>query len=211
MDPTPEQAEVMMTIADVAEWVGFIDPVRDSLLNVLGAQPEMHPRVIAGIPDGEFVIVVGTWVLNGQTPTPVQKSMATLLARACRIACKLSPCEPAKVQPPAPVPSGHSSTDQNSSGRKIELNEIIDPKLDTEAAVFNPQQVQDAFNVYRARLGAFPMPHEEITTDQLSALAKVFGSGAAPYVDLGLFGAYGHRILKRTKLQGARLSADGQL
>eukprot|EP00971_Amphidinium_carterae_P213913 4245463-Amphidinium_carterae.1 len=35
--------------------------------------------------------------------------------------------------------------------------------------------------------------------------------GAAPYVDLGLFGAYGHRILKRTKLQGARLSADGQL
>eukprot|EP00971_Amphidinium_carterae_P331493 6465081-Amphidinium_carterae.1 len=138
--------------------------------------------------------------------------MATLLARVCRLACKRDPDGPAAVQlatPSAPVQP--TQAHDPGVGRKIKLNEVIDPRLDSEVVVFTNQQVQDAYNVYRYRLGAFPLAQEEVTAEQLSALSKIYNSDAAPYVDLGIFGAFGHRLLKRTKLLGARLTAEGQL
>eukprot|EP00971_Amphidinium_carterae_P249048 4943577-Amphidinium_carterae.1 len=85
MDPTPEQAEAMTSISDAAEWLGILEPVRDSLLAALGAEPDMHPRIIAGIREADFQTAVDYWDLNGQSPTLAQKSMANLLARTCRL------------------------------------------------------------------------------------------------------------------------------
>eukprot|EP00971_Amphidinium_carterae_P043298 851889-Amphidinium_carterae.3 len=98
MDPTPEQVETMSSIVDVAEWLGILDAVRDSLLSTLGAEPDMHPRIIAVIPDTDFQTVVEAWDPNGQKPTLAKRSMGTLLARACRLACKRDPDGAAAAQ-----------------------------------------------------------------------------------------------------------------
>eukprot|EP00971_Amphidinium_carterae_P172471 3418684-Amphidinium_carterae.1 len=65
MDPPPDVAEAMETIAEAAIWVGFLEPVRDTLMVALGADPAMHPRVIACMPHTDFQDVVDKgWSLN---------------------------------------------------------------------------------------------------------------------------------------------------
>eukprot|EP00971_Amphidinium_carterae_P085001 1681951-Amphidinium_carterae.1 len=130
------------------------------------------------------------------------------MARACRIACKRNPDAADVPKPQAPLGSQSSVLPGIEITHKMKFVEVIDPKLDVDAVVFSPQQVQDAYNVYKARLGAYPMPHEKITAEQHSALSRSFSSGDSPYVDLGFFGVCGHRLLK---LQGTRRTADGLL
>ena len=67
------------------------------------------------------------------------------------------------------------------------------------------------YAVYRKLMGHDPRPEEDITAEQLSGLKALFTSGAAPYVDLAIWGPFGQRTQRKLKLSGLVLGTDGVL
>ena len=64
---------------------------------------------------------------------------------------------------------------------------------------------------YTAKLGATPPYNEEFAGDQLTTLHHVVQHNNPPYVHTGVWGPYGHRLLRKVRMKGVRIMPDGRI
>eukprot|EP00971_Amphidinium_carterae_P166835 3305834-Amphidinium_carterae.1 len=84
--------------------------------------------------------------------------------------------------------------------------------MDMDVQLPPSDKVQQLYEVYRAKLGAYPPPDEDVTMGQLiSALSKILSSDSPPFVDFAIWGPHGHRLYKRLKLRGSLVHPDGRI
>ena len=69
-------------------------------------------------------------------------------------------------------------------------------------------QDESAYAAYQARTGDYPRPEEDVTPEQLAALRAPFLSGGPLFVDLAVWGPFGHRIQRKLRLSGQTLGAN---
>ena len=230
MEPTTAECQNFATIDDVADWVGIPtkgddQSPRGTLFATLGMSPTDHWRVVAGMPEADYMAVIGAWEHpQGSSPTPALQSQSGLLGRAARITggaqlrveearahqialaqATAGASAPVPVQGPAPPNAGAASV------TKVKLCNIIDQYNDGEVDQKTPQDMEAGYKKYISRLGAMPEAAEDVTLKQFSGLAALFQSQAAPYVDFATFGPYGLRIEKKSRFSGLKMGSDGNL
>ena len=92
IDPSPEDVLTFKTVAEVLGWAavpGEIDDektMKGAVMLALGATAAMPPRAIGAMSEADFLSVIDKAWVDGQPPTPVQRSTAELFGRACRVA-----------------------------------------------------------------------------------------------------------------------------
>lgn len=97
--------------------------------------------------------------------------------------------------------------------RKLKLKEIIDQISEEECEVMSETALAAAYARYEALFGEGESPpvDEDPTEEQLSALNHLLNTNLCPYVDFGIFGPHGHRILKKVKLISSRFNNRNEL
>ena len=93
------------------------------------------------------------------------------------------------------------------------MKELIDQISLDECETLSDAAIAAMFARYEAVFGAEEKPSKdkEPTAEQLSAFDYLLKSGVNPYCDFGVFGPYGHRMLKKVRLTGTKINADGEL
>ena len=91
VDPSEEVCATFATLKEVAAWAGVSGDPADAksplgaLLHALGATVELHPRIIAAMPEADYAMIMEEFLIDGVKPTPVQRTTAALLGSACRV------------------------------------------------------------------------------------------------------------------------------
>ena len=91
----------------------------------------------------------------------------------------------------------------------IELSSVVGDGREVRSV--ERAQVESAYAAYKARIGDYPRPEEDVTLGQLAALRALLSSGAPLYVDLAVWGPFGHRIQRKLGVSGQVLCANGVL
>ena len=91
----------------------------------------------------------------------------------------------------------------------IELSSVVGDGREVRSV--ERAQVESAYAAYKARIGDYPRPEEDVTLEQLAALRALLSSGAPLYVDLAVWGPFGHRIQRKLGVSGQVLCANGVL
>ena len=164
-----------------------------------------------------LIFIMSEWQIGNEKPTPIQLASAGYFGIAARLDAGIVPTRAQREQQkqnemelelarakavPISAPS--------SSGL-IKMSTIIDQASDREVAPLGESEVEAYYAVYRKLMGHDPRPEEDITAEQLSGLKALFTSGAAPYVDLAIWGPFGQRTQRKLKLSGLVLGTDGVL
>ena len=214
MDPTPEELENIVDLDGCCAWAGVDGDLRTALMGAIGDPARL--REIALIPRQVWDASV-TGLVLGQPPmlptpiTPVQAARVESVRRVCMLRMGRptdGPGDPGvqpAANPPAPFPAaGGPAT--GSPQRKLKLSAVLDPCLDAEITVLSEAEISQMYTNYKVRFGDFPTADSDVSRDQLSALAQVLASSAAPYADFSVFGPYGQRLLRRQTYMGYQLS-----
>jgi hypothetical protein len=98
-----------------------------------------------------------------------------------------------------------------ATGKSIKLSQVVDQTSDEEARMLDQVAIRAAYARYDARLGGSPPPDHEPTYEQWSALNHLNLLGGCPYVDYAIFGPHAVRIIRKLKLTGMCLNANGEL
>ena len=230
MEPTPQELETFKNAGDICDWADLpdvgeaADNPRRTLLTALGATENTHVRLLAAIPASKWTDVLDKWKIGGAEPTAIHLASAGLVGTAARLAAGAEPtraerdkkqdteakakvleAEVARLQAAAAQPS------QGQGSRLIKLATVIDQASDREIPPLGDDAVEKFYEVFRDRMGHNPRPEEDITPEQLAGLQALFESGAAPYVDLSIWGPFGHRIQRKLKLSGMVMGPVGVL
>ena len=91
MDPTPEEIKVLNTLGKILEWTGLPGPPgtigtpQQTLLMLLGATTDMHPRIIAAITDEDYKAAILPWKTGdpASPPTPAMRAGPSGAVWAC--------------------------------------------------------------------------------------------------------------------------------
>ena len=99
------------------------------------------------------------------------------------------------------------------TSRKLKLKDLVDQITEEEADLLTDVQVAACYAKFEALMGEDEEPgrEEDPTIEQLSAVQHLLTTGTSPYVDFGIFGPYGHRILRKVKLTGVKWNASNEL
>ena len=228
MDPSPDEFQAIWSLADIGDWVGFVDDAlptaepedqpsarlaRSSFLRALGS-PRLIRQVVA-IPLAAFEVVVANWRVDvvdqqGATlqamPTAVESGHPGVFRRVARLVLALPPDVSAPSLPP--LASGLQGSGSQlasapplaavtgSGSKKVLLSKVLDQNEDAEippmeAAVY--RSLIDEW-IATANEGEEPLEEEEATSDQLTALQSRCKTGAAPYVDFGVWRPFEKRL-----------------
>ena len=219
VDPTESELAGFNTVEDAATWAGLGDTgtpsPRASWFALFGLQPSDAPRIVAIIADADFDTLRASWKIQDRAPTPAQLGLVGLFRRACQFRAntillmkemrdKETEAMLAARATPPPSPTTH----QNNIG-KIKMSLVINQMLDSEIPILDGTKLKDGYNNFKERLGANPAPDEECTAEQLSAYQSIVDAGAPPYVDMSVWGPYGHRLYRKLKLTGMQVMLDG--
>ena len=224
MEPTQEELENMRFARDVCDWAeldnvgeGDANP-RLSFLKLLGATEDTKVFLLGGIPEQTWADAMTRWKIGDETPTAIQLASAGYVGIAARLKVGATPTraqkeakalkEHERVIAQAKAASGPS---HSPASGMIKMSTIVDQGSDREVAPLAEDKVEAYYAIYRKQMGHNPRPEEDITMEQLSGLKALFASGAAPYVDLSIWGPYGHRTQRKLKLSGLVLGPDGVL
>ena len=110
------------------------------------------------------------------------------------------------------LPSAPSvSTPMGPSVRKLKLSALLDQGDDTEIQAAPPGQIESWFQNYTTALGAPPQEEEEPTAEQLQALHhRVFVAQGTPYADFAVWGPFGRKAARASKLRAWLPLPDGR-
>ena len=231
MDPTAIEIATFASVGVVATWAGLTGmadrtTVGGSLFEALGLVTTQAPRIIGIIPEADFTAAMQNWriprldaagaplVPPDRAPTMAELGQATLFGRACRITAgngdtleSLRAAAKAAGAPPA------SSTPTPSGSRRLKMSAIASQVDDTEFDMAPEQELMRCFKRYESIFGRGERPDqgEEPTPEQVSAVKCILDRGSPPFVDFGVFGPHGHRLMKKVKLSGYNIGRDGQL
>ena len=149
-----------------------------------------------------------------RAPTMAEHGQAMLFGRACRITAGngetieelRARAKAASVPPPV-------ATAPASTGRKLKMTSIASQVDDSEFDMAPESELLLCFRRYESIFGRGERPgqDQEPTPEQVSAIRCILSRGQPPFVDFGVFGPHGHRIMKKVKLSGYTIGRDGQL
>ena len=106
----------------------------------------------------------------------------------------------------APSPLGASKT----GAKKIKVNQILDQMDDSELDILPQRQLDEAFQLFRSRMGSDPLKEHEPSPEQITAMYnKVVIQGDSPYADFSVLTPFGRRSQKQMKAKGFMLQEDG--
>ena len=71
-------------------------------------------------------------------------------------------------------------------------------------------ELQRMFEDYKATYGDLPSTETEPTADQVAAVKQLLVSGSSPYIDFGVFGPHGQRILRKLTFMTYTLNSQGE-
>ena len=236
IEPTLDEASSFSAVRDVANWasVGRIvatdgdttsaeqDPVRISLLALFGLQEDDHIRVLAGIPEPDFLGALREWVIPNEgasrAPTYAERSQAGNMGRAARIAAgtqrRLSEIrENADLQLRIQTTQNTSTSPHVQSGtQRVKLSHVVDQTSDLEVEALSAKAIADAYQRYDERLGGEPSTDTEPSVDQLTGVHNlVFVQDLPPFVDFAIFGPHHTRIARKLRFTGLVMNAAGEL
>ena len=213
------------TIADILRyfhvdqnvWDGFSVQVGDfnDDIRLLAAFPR------TGVVTGASQTMVWTRFGSIQA-TPVQATQLGLVWRlARRVAASqagvpeedfvdIDPWQ-ASTGPSTPTaPSRPASSTASVKEKVLKMSSLIDQSDDSELLPPSNTQVNVWLQNYLAIMGNVPEEAEEPTANQLAALHKrVVTDGAAPYVDMGVWGPYERKLSKTHKCRVITPLGDG--
>ena len=93
----------------------------------------------------------------------------------------------------APSPLGASKT----GAKKIKVNQILDQMDDSELDILPQRQLDEAFQLFRSRMGSDPLKEHEPSPEQITAMYnKVVIQGDSPYADFSVLTPFGRRSQK---------------
>eukprot|EP00439_Symbiodinium_sp_Y106_P066340 s1806_g10.t2 len=95
--------------------------------------------------------------------------------------------------------------------RRLKMASVINQGDDNEAELMDSAAITAAYAEYKSKTGAFPSEDEELSIEQLSGLKALFEASRPPYCDFAVFGPYHHRIQKKIKMNGIKLSPSGEI
>lgn len=219
MEPTSEELKAMTAVGALCEIADLGGTDRESFLKILGATDTTKTIVIANIPEAMWDKAVADWKLaDGAAPSMVQQAAAGYVGTLARLAAgkaatrsqeeRIKKLEEDVVHAKATIPVAASA----SSGL-IKLSSVVDQgfAVEKEVAPMTEDEFNEYYKVYRDKMGNDPRPEEDITIEQLTGLRALFRSGAAPYVDLSIWGPFGARTQRRLKMAGVTLGSDGTI
>ena len=230
MDLSDVDRAAMVDMKGVMTWSGFSgDDMADkatvagSLADLLGVEPTTHPRVLGILNISDFEDAVKVWRVPGpantdRAPTLAEVGKATLVGAACRSLTGLGELamlrnEVAALKA-APGASGSTASATSSAAtRRIKMSAVISQVDDSEVYMMEEKEIIKCYARYEAvyGLGERPSKDAEPTTEQLSCIGHLLAQGAPPYADFSVFGPFGHRLMKRIKLNGLTIDRDGSL
>ena len=105
-----------------------------------------------------------------------------------------------------------TTTDTTVLKRRLKLKELVGQINEDECEPLSDVEIAACFARFEVLMGQDEVPPtgEEPTEEQLSAISFLLKSGLNPYADFGIFGPYGHRIMKKVRLLGSRMNAQQQ-
>ena len=86
-----------------------------------------------------------------------------------------------------------------SASPKLKLNEIVDQGCDLEVEQLPHTQLDEFRRRYVVVEGGAPTEKEEVTDAQLTCLWAKIEHGMSPFVDMGVWRAYGDRLARAMK------------
>ena len=129
-----------------------------------------------------------------------------MVRRIARLRLGLTPREEAQVPAPTPAPAGtvtptatqQASSDPSVVGQpSLRLSSVVDPTLDSLLVRLPGHQIRGFFTKYATARGAEPSDDIEPSSEQISALHQILAADLPPYVDFGIFGPHGRRMLNK--------------
>ena len=235
-EPTDAELQDFATLAEVAAWAALPGTADDdksalgALLLLLGAAITMPPRVVASLPEADFDALLQSWSIDGQPPTPVQRTTAAMFGLACRIACKTQKRQSqiekeaadkaanalAFAQAQASAQSqaqAQALALQPKNQRMVKLSTVVSQVAEQECSILEPAKLKQAYKKYYNVFKKEPPPEAELTEEQLTGLDALLSDASkpVPYLDFSIWGPHHHRREKWIKLSGTTFDSNGKL
>jgi hypothetical protein len=227
VEPTVAESATFTNIGEILVWSGLrgdpadVDSESGSILNLFGAATADHHRVLGILSEADWNLVITQWRIAQQPPTPAQGAKAALLGRACRVSVGTQlRVEDLRIEAQAQLAAQAAAHLAQATavvaapavaGKSIKLSQVVDQTSDEEARMLDQVAIRAAYARYDARLGGSPPPDHEPTYEQLSAMSHLNALDGCPYVDFAIFGPHAVRIIRKLKLTGMCLNANGEL
>jgi hypothetical protein len=207
LDPSADEIAAITDIVQAYKWAGISDDCRTALEASIGGPIALVREVL--------LISLADWMAAVSSANPINKARLASLRRACRLRMGLTPGEQTSQQqqvnqafpPPMGPPIGPAAALPTANTRK--LRDLVDQTLDVSLVLLDRAVVVDLFEKYSTRFGGAPMDAAEPTHEQISAVSQLLSMPPAPYVDLGIFGPFGKRLLARLAFAAVVLGTDG--
>ena len=218
MDPTETELNGMADLNGVYDWAGLADDVRTKLGEALG-NPTLI-RDIAYVAKDAREQVVGN--LKGLGPardgapraerdlTHVERGRLAMVRRVCFLRLGANPVGSNAPGTPTPAAAPPAGVGSPIGARKIKLSALVDQTLDAEVTALPNGELQKMFEDYKTVYGDLPSTETEPTADQVAAVKQLLVSGSSPYIDFGVFGPHGQRILRKLTFRTYTLNSQGE-
>ena len=206
----------LRSVTDLQTYLALTDEVWQAFLQVIG-DPGGDFRPLAALPRLVVVEAVSKTVLpSGLALSPVQAAQVGLMWRSARMVVHLRAGGVAEefqdVDPwsPGGRADGAPKTGSSVKEKVLKMASLVDQSDESEFLPAEPMMIQAWSQHYVDIMGAPPEEEEEPTDAQMGALHKrVMEQGHAPYVDFGVWGPYGRRMLKAQKYRTHVPLGDG--
>ena len=196
------------TMDDALSWAGIDPGLARSFFRQLGDPALDSMPVLAMIPSDVAQTALLFATRGARRLNSIEVAQLTLLVNA--IKAKFG--QKGISDEASTVTSGGAAVPVNtgtSPKLKLKLNQVIDQGCDLEVEQLPHTELTKLRQRYVVVEGDAPTEKEEVTDAQLTCLRAKLEHGMSPFVDMGVWGAYGDRLARAMKFT-SQLWKDGQ-
>ena len=210
MDPSPEVVSMFVDVSSMAARCDMDAITTVSLLSHLGIRPEMHPRVLAALPQEALATRISSWRQDDDAALSPARILCGVVRRQSEIDAIAASAE-AEAWRQHELERKSETDASQSQAKKVKIATMADQSNDQEVAESTQEQILEAYVMFAKKLVGPPAPQEKLTAEQLTALYTIFRGSSSQYVDFSTRGPFGHRIAKRSRFSWLVFTASGQL
>ena len=220
----PHALASLRSINDLLGYLNVPDEIWNAFTAIVG-DPVNDVRLLAALPRFVVVQALGQAILpDGNSISPIQAAQVGLVWRSSRMMAHIraggnpeeftdvDPWEPDKSKEKAELApkSTNSKSTATLKEKVLKMAAVIDQTDESEYAPADASAIQGWNQLYVNIMGAHPEEDEDATDEQLAGLHKrVWEQGRSPYVDFGVWGPYGRKVLKTQKYRTFTPLGDG--
>ena len=175
----------------------------------------MHFRILAVTPDDDFSHALTAAGPQGTRPSMAVASTLRLMHATAKRLCHLEPWPSATMLQASTgqlVPLMAAPTaPPGPMAARFKVNLVSDQASEVELEVLPDAEVTAPYSNYAVVAGGLPPADEDPSVYQLSVVADHIKNLRVPYVDFSIFVPHANRHMKRLKMNGSMMGADGRL